>query len=149
MSAGRADHFSDVAGGYMGVAQRTAAAIRMSHDHRGSLRRVTQRADLGGNTRNRQLTETCTRRSIPSSTAREARLPRRRCALASTKSRPTISVRSPSDCPVLTRPRSHAMTSSFTVHDASGYEQLMGRWSQRLAPRFIDFAGLAAGEKIL
>ena len=41
------------------------------------------------------------------------------------------------------------MTSSFNVHDAAGYEQLMGRWSQRLAPPFIDFAGLADGEKIL
>jgi ubiquinone/menaquinone biosynthesis C-methylase UbiE len=41
------------------------------------------------------------------------------------------------------------MTSSFNVHDAAGYEQLMGRWSQRLAPLFIDFAGLADGEKVL
>ncbi len=41
------------------------------------------------------------------------------------------------------------MTSIFTVHEASGYEQLMGRWSRRLAPKFIDFAGLAGGEKIL
>jgi ubiquinone/menaquinone biosynthesis C-methylase UbiE len=41
------------------------------------------------------------------------------------------------------------MTSSFNVHHASGYEQLMGRWSKRLAPQFIDFAGLADGEKIL
>ena len=41
------------------------------------------------------------------------------------------------------------MTSSFNVHDAAGYEQLMGRWSQKLAPLFIDFAGLADGEKIL
>ncbi|WP_027166995.1 class I SAM-dependent methyltransferase [Mesorhizobium sp. WSM3224] len=41
------------------------------------------------------------------------------------------------------------MTSSFTVQAASGYEQLMGRWSRRLATKFIDFAGLAAGEKIL
>ncbi|TPM02771.1 class I SAM-dependent methyltransferase [Mesorhizobium sp. B2-3-11] len=41
------------------------------------------------------------------------------------------------------------MTSSFTVHDASGYEQLMGRWSRKLAPKFIDFAGLAPGEQIL
>ncbi|PBB30425.1 class I SAM-dependent methyltransferase [Mesorhizobium sp. M1A.F.Ca.IN.020.06.1.1] len=41
------------------------------------------------------------------------------------------------------------MTSSFTVHAASGYEQLMGRWSRRLAPKFIDFVGLAGGEKIL
>ena len=41
------------------------------------------------------------------------------------------------------------MTSSFNVHDAAGYEQLMGRWSQSLAPLFIDFAGLADGERIL
>ncbi|TPI46317.1 class I SAM-dependent methyltransferase [Mesorhizobium sp. B2-9-1] len=41
------------------------------------------------------------------------------------------------------------MTSSFTVQAASGYEQLMGRWSRRLAPKFIDFAGLAGGEKVL
>lgn len=41
------------------------------------------------------------------------------------------------------------MTSSFNVHDAAGYEQLMGRWSSRLAPLFIDFAGLADGEKVL
>ncbi|SDP86863.1 Methyltransferase domain-containing protein [Phyllobacterium sp. YR620] len=41
------------------------------------------------------------------------------------------------------------MTSSFNVHDAAGYEQLMGRWSQKLALQFIDFAGLADGEKIL
>ena len=41
------------------------------------------------------------------------------------------------------------MTSSFTIHDAAGYEQLMGRWSRMLAPRFIDFAGLADGERVL
>jgi ubiquinone/menaquinone biosynthesis C-methylase UbiE len=41
------------------------------------------------------------------------------------------------------------MTSGFNVHDAAGYEQLMGRWSQKLAPLFIDFAALADGEKIL
>ncbi|WP_192254080.1 class I SAM-dependent methyltransferase [Mesorhizobium silamurunense] len=41
------------------------------------------------------------------------------------------------------------MASIFTVHEASGYEQLMGRWSRRLAPKFIDFAGVAGGEKIL
>jgi ubiquinone/menaquinone biosynthesis C-methylase UbiE len=42
-----------------------------------------------------------------------------------------------------------SMTSSFSVHDAAGYEQLMGRWSKKLAPLFIDFAGLANGEMIL
>lgn len=41
------------------------------------------------------------------------------------------------------------MTSCFTVHDASGYEQLMGRWSRRLAPLFVDFAGVADGDKVL
>ena len=41
------------------------------------------------------------------------------------------------------------MTSTFNVHDAAGYEQLMGRWSQKLAPLFIEFAGVANGEKIL
>jgi ubiquinone/menaquinone biosynthesis C-methylase UbiE len=41
------------------------------------------------------------------------------------------------------------MTSSFNVNRADGYEQLMGRWSKRLAPLFIDFAGLADGERVL
>ena len=41
------------------------------------------------------------------------------------------------------------MTSSFNVYDAAGYEQLMGRWSKKLAPLFIDFAELANGEKVL
>jgi len=41
------------------------------------------------------------------------------------------------------------MTSTFTVHHASGYEQLMGRWSRKLAPLFIDFAGLVGGESVL
>lgn len=41
------------------------------------------------------------------------------------------------------------MTSSFNVQSAAGYEQLMGRWSQKLAPLLIDFAGLADGEKIV
>jgi len=41
------------------------------------------------------------------------------------------------------------MPSTFSVSNAAGYEQLMGRWSQKLAPRFIDFAGIADGERIL
>ena len=41
------------------------------------------------------------------------------------------------------------MTSTFNVNRADGYEQLMGRWSRRLAPLFIDFAGLADGERVL
>lgn len=39
------------------------------------------------------------------------------------------------------------MASGFNVHAAAGYEQLMGRWSRKLAPLFIDFAGVADGEK--
>jgi ubiquinone/menaquinone biosynthesis C-methylase UbiE len=41
------------------------------------------------------------------------------------------------------------MTSEFNVHNASGYEQLMGRWSQKLAPLFIEFAMVDKGERIL
>lgn len=41
------------------------------------------------------------------------------------------------------------MTLSFNVHDAAGYDQMMGRWSRKLAPQFIEFAGFASGEKIL
>src|SRR3974377_2153561 len=41
------------------------------------------------------------------------------------------------------------MTSQFNVYNAAGYEQLMGRWSQRLARPFIEFAGVEDGEKIL
>ncbi|MET3907575.1 ubiquinone/menaquinone biosynthesis C-methylase UbiE [Bradyrhizobium sp. S3.3.6] len=41
------------------------------------------------------------------------------------------------------------MTSELNVHDAAGYEQLMGRWSRRLARLFIDFTGIAYGERIL
>ncbi|CAN7382576.1 MULTISPECIES: class I SAM-dependent methyltransferase [Ensifer] len=41
------------------------------------------------------------------------------------------------------------MTSSFNVQSATGYEQLMGRWSKQLAPLFINFSGLADGERIL
>jgi ubiquinone/menaquinone biosynthesis C-methylase UbiE len=41
------------------------------------------------------------------------------------------------------------MASTFNVQEASGYEQLMGRWSQKLAPLFISFTGIADGETIL
>jgi ubiquinone/menaquinone biosynthesis C-methylase UbiE len=42
-----------------------------------------------------------------------------------------------------------SMTSEFNVHNAAGYEQLMGRWSRRLAGLFIDFTGISDGERIL
>ena len=41
------------------------------------------------------------------------------------------------------------MTSSFNVRRASGYEQLMGRWSRKIAPQFIEFAGIKDGERVL
>lgn len=41
------------------------------------------------------------------------------------------------------------MSSSFNVHKADGYEQLMGRWSRKLARPFIDFAGVGPGERLL
>jgi len=41
------------------------------------------------------------------------------------------------------------MASSFNVHSADGYEQLMGRWSRRLAIPFIEFAGVRDGERVL
>lgn len=41
------------------------------------------------------------------------------------------------------------MTSTFIAKGAVGYDQYMGRWSRRLAARFLDFAGVADGERIL
>ncbi len=41
------------------------------------------------------------------------------------------------------------MPSLFNAHDADSYEQTMGRWSRRLAPLFIEHAGVAAGERLL
>lgn len=41
------------------------------------------------------------------------------------------------------------MSSSFNVHKAAGYEQLMGRWSRKLALPFIEFAGVEDGERLL
>ena len=41
------------------------------------------------------------------------------------------------------------MPSMFNAHDADSYEQMMGRWSRRLAPLFIEHAGAAAGERLL
>jgi SAM-dependent methyltransferase len=40
-------------------------------------------------------------------------------------------------------------SSTFTASDGDGYELLMGRWSRLLAPRFIDFAGVASGARVL
>lgn len=42
-----------------------------------------------------------------------------------------------------------ATSSTFTASDGDGYELQMGRWSRLLAPRFIDFAGVASGGRVL
>src|ERR1700737_1734994 len=41
------------------------------------------------------------------------------------------------------------MPSMFNPRDAGNYEKLMGRWSRRLAPLFIEHAGIADGEEVL
>jgi SAM-dependent methyltransferase len=41
------------------------------------------------------------------------------------------------------------MPSMFNARDADNYERLMGRWSRRLAPLFIEHAGSADGENVI
>jgi ubiquinone/menaquinone biosynthesis C-methylase UbiE len=41
------------------------------------------------------------------------------------------------------------VSSTFNASSGDGYEQLMGRWSRRLAVPFLAFAGLARGERVL
>src|ERR1700747_1151594 len=41
------------------------------------------------------------------------------------------------------------MPTVYNARDASNYEKLMGRWSRRLAPLFIEHAGIADGEEVL
>lgn len=40
-------------------------------------------------------------------------------------------------------------SSTFLAADGDGYELNMGRWSRRLAEPFLDFVGLAEGERVL
>ena len=40
------------------------------------------------------------------------------------------------------------MTSEFHVHNAAGYEQLMGRWSRKLALPFLDFLNVPCCEYV-
>src|SRR5262245_16781739 len=40
-------------------------------------------------------------------------------------------------------------SSRFMAGDGNGYELQMGRWSRRLAPLFIDFAGIEEGQHVL
>jgi SAM-dependent methyltransferase len=41
------------------------------------------------------------------------------------------------------------MPTVYNARDADNYERLMGRWSRRLAPLFIEHAGVADGEEVL
>ena len=41
------------------------------------------------------------------------------------------------------------MPTMFNARDAGNYEKLMGRWSRRLAPLFIEHATIADGEEVL
>ena len=41
------------------------------------------------------------------------------------------------------------MPSLFNANDATAYERLMGRWSRRLAARFIEAVGTAPGDRVL
>lgn len=41
------------------------------------------------------------------------------------------------------------VSSTFPAFDAGCYEQQMGRWSRRLAPKFIGFSKVAAAERVL
>jgi SAM-dependent methyltransferase len=41
------------------------------------------------------------------------------------------------------------MSSTFNANSADAYEQMMGRWSRRLAPLMIDFVGVGEGDRVL
>jgi SAM-dependent methyltransferase len=41
------------------------------------------------------------------------------------------------------------MSSKFISRGADKYDSYMGRWSRRLAPLFVDFAGLGVGDRVL
>jgi SAM-dependent methyltransferase len=41
------------------------------------------------------------------------------------------------------------VSSTFVSADGHGYELQMGRWSRRLAPLFIEFAGINAADRVL
>jgi SAM-dependent methyltransferase len=42
-----------------------------------------------------------------------------------------------------------AISSTFVAADGGGYELQMGRWSHRLAPKFIEFAGIKVADRVL
>src|SRR5260370_20957855 len=56
------------------------------------------------------------------------------------------------NCELVFRPypnREESISTTFQALNADAYQQFMGRWSRRLARKFIAFAGLADGERIL
>ena len=40
-------------------------------------------------------------------------------------------------------------SSTFTAHDGAAYERMMGRWSRRLAPGFLAFAGVPGPHEVV
>src|SRR5712671_5908227 len=48
-----------------------------------------------------------------------------------------------------THARSSAMSSTYNARSATTYEHFMGRWSRQLSGRFVEFAGVSDGERIL
>jgi SAM-dependent methyltransferase len=41
------------------------------------------------------------------------------------------------------------MSSTFNARSAAAYEQFMGRWSRQLSARFVEFAGVSDGDRIV
>ncbi len=41
------------------------------------------------------------------------------------------------------------MSSTFNARSAVAHEHFMGRWSRQLSGRFVEFAGISDGERIL
>jgi ubiquinone/menaquinone biosynthesis C-methylase UbiE len=41
------------------------------------------------------------------------------------------------------------MSSTYNARSATAYEHFMGRWSRQLSFRFVEFAGVSDGERIL
>lgn len=49
----------------------------------------------------------------------------------------------------MNEPGGISSSSTFLSSDGDGYERQMGRWSRRLAPLFVEFAGIDAAQHIL
>src|SRR5262245_27926863 len=51
--------------------------------------------------------------------------------------------------PVLEKPEPVGKADTAMFSEAEAYERFMGRWSRRLAPPFMKFAGLKDGDRVL